>query len=179
MEAFKGYGEAVFVGGKWVSKPIEYKFICTKSTDPDQDELLQRRSNECWTTNPVFSPLVSPVASPGAEYEFTLRYVRRPIRILVTESAGSERTVYMAPPSIVVKCRRRFIEQFRVPLMRQMSGTLVLVHPGVYREVNIDFRGKSVTVRSENPENPAIVAATVIDCAEPNRFIEESRVEHF
>lgn len=41
-------------------------------------------------------------------------------------------------------------------------GDVVAVKPGTYRE-NIDFRGRNITVRSTNPEDPAIVASTVID----------------
>jgi hypothetical protein len=38
----------------------------------------------------------------------------------------------------------------------------IVAAPGVYKE-SIDFAGKAVTVRSENPNDPAVVAATVID----------------
>jgi hypothetical protein len=39
---------------------------------------------------------------------------------------------------------------------------IVLVFPGYYPE-NIDFLGKALIVRSTNPDNPTIVASTVID----------------
>ncbi len=42
------------------------------------------------------------------------------------------------------------------------NGASITVSPGLYRE-NLDLRGKSVTVRSTNPAEHAIVAATVID----------------
>lgn len=38
----------------------------------------------------------------------------------------------------------------------------VVVHPGVYQE-NIDFHGKAVTVTSLDPNDPAVVAETVVD----------------
>lgn len=38
----------------------------------------------------------------------------------------------------------------------------IVVHPGIYTE-NIDFRGRAVTVTSLDPNDPAIVAETVID----------------
>jgi len=42
------------------------------------------------------------------------------------------------------------------------DGDEIVVARGVYRE-SISFAGKAVTVRSEDPNNPAVVAATVID----------------
>ncbi|MHC4574600.1 MAG: outer membrane protein assembly factor BamB family protein [Planctomycetota bacterium] len=56
------------------------------------------------------------------------------------------------------------------------DGDTVMITPGTYTgpgNRDIDFRGKAITVRSVAPENPHIVAATVIDCngseTEPNR----------
>jgi hypothetical protein len=45
------------------------------------------------------------------------------------------------------------------------SFDTVVVHPGVYRET-IDFGGKPITVTSMDPNDPAVVAGTVVD---PNR----------
>lgn len=47
------------------------------------------------------------------------------------------------------------------------SGDTVIVMPGTYTgsgNKNLDFGGKAITVRSVDPNDPAIVAATVIDC---------------
>jgi hypothetical protein len=41
------------------------------------------------------------------------------------------------------------------------DGDTVIVSPGVYHE-NIDFLGKQITVKSENPNDEAVVEATVI-----------------
>jgi hypothetical protein len=56
------------------------------------------------------------------------------------------------------------------------NGDEVIIAPGTYRGVgnrNLDFGGKAITVRGTNPANPAVVAATVIDCqgteGEPHR----------
>ena len=56
------------------------------------------------------------------------------------------------------------------------GGDTVVVSPGIYTgdgNRDIDFNGKSITVRSENPSDPCVVAATIIDCngteAEPHR----------
>ena len=42
------------------------------------------------------------------------------------------------------------------------NGDTIIVDPGVYLE-NLNFLGKSITVTSTDPENPDIVAATIID----------------
>lgn len=42
------------------------------------------------------------------------------------------------------------------------KGDTIVVSPGIYHE-NIDFKGKTITVSSEDPEDPAVVASTVID----------------
>lgn len=42
------------------------------------------------------------------------------------------------------------------------DGDVIVVASGVYSE-NINFNGKAITVRSTNPDDPAVVEATVID----------------
>ncbi len=42
------------------------------------------------------------------------------------------------------------------------DGEEIVVQVGVYRE-NIDFRGKNIIVRSTDPDDPAVVSATIID----------------
>ena len=47
------------------------------------------------------------------------------------------------------------------------AGDEVVLQPGTYTgdgNRDIDFRGKAITVRSTNPRDPAVVAATVVDC---------------
>ena len=47
------------------------------------------------------------------------------------------------------------------------TGDVIILQPGTYTGVgnrDIDSKGKSITVQSTDPCNPAIVAATVIDC---------------
>ncbi len=46
------------------------------------------------------------------------------------------------------------------------NGDTIIVSPGSYRE-NINFLGKAVTLRSQDPNNPSIVAATIIDGNQP------------
>ncbi len=42
------------------------------------------------------------------------------------------------------------------------DGDEIVVDVGVYRE-NIDFRGKNITLRSTDPDDPAVVDSTIID----------------
>ena len=41
-------------------------------------------------------------------------------------------------------------------------GDVIVVKTGTYKE-NIDFRGRKITLRSTNPQDPDVVAATIID----------------
>lgn len=57
-----------------------------------------------------------------------------------------------------------------------VDGNTVLVWPGVYTgggNRDLDFGGKAITVQGTGPEDPCVVAATIIDCngsdAEPHR----------
>jgi predicted outer membrane repeat protein len=57
-----------------------------------------------------------------------------------------------------------------------IDGDTVIVAPGTYTGIgnrDIDFKGKTITVQSTEPNNPNIIAATIIDCngteAEPHR----------
>ncbi len=47
-----------------------------------------------------------------------------------------------------------------------IAGDTIIVAPGTYLE-NIDFKGMAITVRSSNPNDPDIVAATIIDGSSP------------
>jgi hypothetical protein len=52
------------------------------------------------------------------------------------------------------------------------QGATVVVAPGIYTgegNRDLDFLGKAITVRSFDPEDPRVVAATVIDCEDSGR----------
>lgn len=49
--------------------------------------------------------------------------------------------------------------QFRID--QAANGSTVVVTPGTYQE-NINFRGKNIILTSANPDDPAVVAATII-----------------
>ena len=53
-------------------------------------------------------------------------------------------------------------EPIQQAIDRAHEGDVVILRPGIYTDW-INFNGKAVTVRSMDPEDPAVVAATVID----------------
>ena len=53
-------------------------------------------------------------------------------------------------------------ESIQTAMDAATSGDEVIVHKGTYIE-RINFQGKAITVRSTDPNNPAIVAQTIID----------------
>jgi len=55
-------------------------------------------------------------------------------------------------------------------------GDEIIVAPGVYKE-KIDFIGRAITVRSTDPDNPAIVASTVIDAVKKGAVVTFSSRE--
>lgn len=49
-------------------------------------------------------------------------------------------------------------------ILQASAGDVIIVAPGTYYEGNINLSGKAITVQSTNPTDPAVVAATIIDC---------------
>ncbi|MGA1841159.1 MAG: right-handed parallel beta-helix repeat-containing protein [bacterium] len=49
-------------------------------------------------------------------------------------------------------------------------GQVIIVMPGIYKE-NINFQGKAITLKGTDPNDPAIVSATIIDGNQVDRVI--------
>lgn len=158
MEAAQGYDE--------YGTAVNYFFECVSTTDPayaDTPELLSRGPQ----TNPVcFVDGVS-VASPGNVYVY---------RVQIIDHLGNptewsdEAEVVLAPPPVTRSVPSATYPTIQRAIDASNHGDTVVVQPGVYREININFKGKRITVRSINPEDPSIVASTVIDCQEPEQL---------
>jgi len=78
---------------------------------------------------------------------------------------------------LVARCQARIItvdangsadfETIQAAINDSNDGDIVVVRPGIYTgsgNRDIDFKGKAITVRSIEPHEPSVVAATVIDC---------------
>ena len=79
-------------------------------------------------------------------------------------------TIAWASLALVVACPA-FAAEISVPadhltiqaaIIAAEDGNVVIVSPGRYKE-NISFLGKAVTVRSTDPDDPDVVAGTIID----------------
>jgi len=53
-----------------------------------------------------------------------------------------------------------------------VEGDVVIISPGTYKGTGnreLDFKGKAITVRGTDPQDPNVVAATIIDCEKEGR----------
>jgi hypothetical protein len=57
--------------------------------------------------------------------------------------------------------QKKNYDYIQYAIMEASNGDIITVSPGTYNE-NINFKGKSITLSSENPNDPAIVAKTII-----------------
>ncbi|MHC4154631.1 MAG: right-handed parallel beta-helix repeat-containing protein [Planctomycetota bacterium] len=93
----------------------------------------------------------------------------------------SDATNSPQPIQVTLRVGESLLVPHQYPTIQQainaaFHGDVVIVEPGTYTgqgNRDIDFLGKAITVRSIDPKDPNIVAATVIDCnaseADPHR----------
>lgn len=81
------------------------------------------------------------------------------VSLLVVGAAAALLLVLLSSPYIAVPGRYHTIQE---AIDAARDGKIIVVEQGIYRE-NIDFKGKAVTLRSSDPDDPETVAATILD----------------
>jgi len=158
---------------------VEYKFECTSTTDPqyagDPSEL-----GSDWQTTTAFVRTGLSSAAPGYYYHYVV-LVRDKSAAKNSTAASEESKVLLAPPSRTLEVPFPYAT-IGEAVRTANNGDVVVIHPGTYQyDDNRNLLptmiipdpdnpgmfktvGKNITIRSKNPEDPAVVAATVIDC---------------
>ncbi len=139
---------------------VEYYFDCLSTTEPGVDPNTYD-SKPSDAGSPSYTVVVGDVT--GQEFVFQ-GYVRQKNGTAYETKKTSMVTVGRAEDAVVREVPSTVYKTIQDAIDAANNGDTILVHQGLHRENNINFRGKAVTVRSENPEDPAIVAATIIDC---------------
>ncbi|HUT31120.1 MAG TPA: right-handed parallel beta-helix repeat-containing protein [Sedimentisphaerales bacterium] len=102
----------------------------------------------------------------------------------VKKWTGTDHDLSTEPNNVVTMTRDKVvIVSFELPDIIEVSGDpnaiqtaindardgdILIVAAGVY-DANINLRGKAITVTSTNPDDPNVVARTVVDCAQAGR----------
>lgn len=152
--------------------PAEYFFRCLDSTDPDLPTPAVFDSG--WMAGNTYS-IESDQLVEGETYTF---YVK------ARDQLGNE-TEWSQQASVGITIDGSKVLSVPVPyatiqaaLDAAGNGDTVEVRPGTYLGVgntNLDFTGKAITLRSTDPENPTIIASTIIECDSSSRgFIFEN-----
>jgi len=69
----------------------------------------------------------------------------------VAETCPEHNTIYIHPG-----------QSIQTAINSAKDGDVIIIYSGTYKE-NIDFMDKAITVRSTNPNDPSVVASTIID----------------
>ncbi len=156
---------------------VEYYFDCVLSDDPAW-VADNTKYDSGWRTSPSYTVTVASVA----DYEYTFIGKARQLGTTdaIHETAVTESTkVGEASHSMVRVVPSAAYQTIQAAIDSSRTGDTVVVLPGIHREINISFRGKAITVCSQNPNDPAVVAATVIDCEDiwdyPSNLFETRR----
>ncbi|MHC4738933.1 MAG: right-handed parallel beta-helix repeat-containing protein, partial [Planctomycetota bacterium] len=140
--------------------PVEYRFECTSHPAYTRD----------WSTN-------SSHMVPGLSYDtytFTVQ-ARDSATVPNTTTASSPVSVTLSATPGVLEVPSALYGTIQSAINAASDGDTVLVHTGTYTgpgNRELDFHGKAITVRSENPDNPGIVATTIIDCQRSGRAFD-------
>lgn len=165
---------------------VEYAFICVYTNDPayaGNPDVLNKgyvSPDEPFTWGSTGTYVLGMPFTPGkrltfnCEYHFEVR-ARDKSTLALAPTATTPVALKTAPKTLEVPSPYLTIQEAINAATSEtwteagalIPGDTVLVHPGTYVGVgnrNINFGWKQgITVRSEDPERPEIVAATIID----------------
>ena len=92
-----------------------------------------------------------------------------PVQKKYSRNLGASEGVELVVPSLIVEdgpvqnvTKGTKYNYIRHAVQDANEGDAIVAGPGTYKET-VSFDGKGVTVRSQDPNNPAVVAATIID----------------
>ena len=71
---------------------------------------------------------------------------------------------FSSPPEILIVASNTSAQHNTIQsaIDAASNGDIIIIEPGVYFE-NIQFKGKNITLKSTNPDDPEVVKATIID----------------
>ncbi len=128
--------------------------------------------------------IVSDTPNPPTEVITTSAFEQTWWTVKVYDQYGS--TIYadpirvnfenLAPPFIENITTGQRYASVRHAIVDAQNGHEIIVSPGVYNG-NINFKGKNLTLRSTDPNDSAVVAATILTCDGNNNLITFSNNE--
>ncbi len=71
----------------------------------------------------------------------------------------------------------KFYQTIQAALSESAEGDEIVAHPGVFAE-NVNFCGKNLVLRSEDPSNETVVASTIIDAGQKSSVVSFSSAEN-
>ena len=142
--------------------PVEYRFECTSHPAYTKD----------WSTD-IWHYVTSLSYNT---YTFTVQS-RDSLNNVTTPSSPTSVTLSATGNILVVRTEYDTIQS---AINAASNGDTVLVNAGTYTgqgNRELDFLGKAITVKSAYPDDPVIVAATIIDCEGTGRAFNFHRGE--
>ena len=134
----------------------EYKFCpyCGDTDEAEPAEIPEKAPRKKAVEREI--PVQQEKAKPAAK---KLTYILIGIAAVVVIAAGLSALFVFGDSGVTVPDKYPTIQE---AIDAANDGDVIVIQVGVYRE-NIDFKGKNITLRSTDPDDPAIVGETIID----------------